>query len=287
MNIQSGAHSGLRTSLWVRLPLFAAVVSGVFLLAGCGEQTVTKDTKCKTSIPVAQLTSPDSDIYQTNSGAVSLREGVLEAVNEECATRTLVKQGVDRIFGVWNSPEGQLIVYRTTPVDDESMLFYMPVDGTSDPVMITYASAPEYYVTAVSYDRVKDRWIVTAISDLTETIDIIDRKDPSVHTVLDPMPYNDFATLLITVANPSGGFIAIVSPYTAVDRGVEAAWVAYHLDEAGNELGRLQLTEVNEVPETTRKVTPMENGTILIETATCSFNLSAGPESQPTLTRTC
>jgi len=175
MHNRSGDYYVLRTSPWLRLPLFGALISGMLLLAGCGELYVNKDAKCKTSMPISQLTRPDSEIYQTNSGAVTLREGVLEAVNEDCSTRTLVKQDVDRIFGVWNSPEGQLIVYRTTPINDESMLFYMPVDGTTDPVMITYASAPEYYVTAVSYDRVKDRWIVTAISDLTETIDIIDR----------------------------------------------------------------------------------------------------------------
>jgi len=287
MIIRSGVFVSTRTLSSLRLPLIATLISGVLLLVGCGGQPANIDNKCETSLQAGHLTSPDSDNYQTESGVVSLREGVLEVVNEECSTRTLVKGDVDRIFGVWSSPVGQMIVYRTKTVEDESKLFYIPVESTSDPVMISYASAPEYYVTAVSYDRVKDRWVVTAISDLTETIELIDRKDPSIRTLLEPMPYNDFATLLITVANPSGGFIAIVSPYTAVDQGVEANWVAYQLDEAGNELGRQEIAEVNAVPETNRKITPLENGTILIETESCSFNLSAGPDLQPVLTSTC
>ena len=211
----------------------------------------------------------------------------MKVLDCDSSSRTIVKSGVNYIFGIWSLPVGQVIVYRTDSVEDESKLYYIPIAGTSDPAIITYASAPEYNVTAVSYDRINDRWIITAISDLTETIDIIDRANPSTHSVLEPMAYNDFKTLLITVANPTGGLITIVSPYTAEDSGLDVEWVAYLLDEAGYEIGQLALTEVNSSPEYTRKLTPLENGTILIETNNCSFNVSASTESIPILSKTC
>jgi len=270
-----------------RMPLALALTAAVTLLAGCSTVDTSKERTCKATSAMSPLTAPGAGTYYTEEGVVSIREGNLVVLRKDCSTGILVAGGVEHVFGIWNTVEGVLVVYRTVPVDGEAELLAVPLDESSLPVRIGYAAAPEFNVTAVSYDRAGDRWEITAISDLTETIDLVDRGNPAVHTVLDPFPYNDFSTLLVTVADQNDGFITVVSPYTAVDSGVESAWFAYQMDAKGNEVGRLELLEVNSTPEASRKLVPLEEGAIQIVTDACTFILRSGAEGVPDIDRIC
>lgn len=277
---------------------FVFVVSTVFTLVvvtGCGTgselrepQTAGSSSKgCVTVETAADLTTAGQNTYRTGDTIVALREGRLVAEDGAGAVTVLVEDGVDHIFGIWDTVGGAVIVYRGVAVGDEAELLSVPVNGSTAAAKIGYAAAPEFFVTAVSYDRLTDHWVTTAISDLTETIDRISRGNPDDHVVFEPYPYNDSETMLMAAPVKGGGFIAVISPYSAVDSGIEPRWYAAQLDSSGAEVARVELVDVNTSVETSRLLIPLEQGQIMIRSKVGVTVISGGKDLKPSVRSVC
>jgi hypothetical protein len=221
----------------------------VTTLSGCGTPAGTQPSEFAEKVSALDSDSPlclqifttpalvGTDTYPTDAGRIRLRQGRVELVTTG-EVRTLAGDA-ERLVDV-REVNGITHVFYTRPVDSEEADL-MAVTLTGNPWRISVGEAPEYAVVAVSHDPAYGHWVLTAMSDLTETIVIVDQ-EADVVRVLEPYPYNK-GPLLMLAEPVEGGFFVVEGP-----EGVVTEWSVALLDTEGTLRVRLPLPASFGVP---------------------------------------
>lgn len=215
------------------------LVIAVVFLAGCGsprpqeEGTVQRPGLSSTSPLCLQLANTPGRVgegsYPTDRGRLRLHDGRIELVAD---STTVLADGVERLVDV-REVDGATNVFYTVRDGEESDLMVVDPDGTS--TRIAVGDAPEYSVIAVAGHPDGDRWVLTAVADLTEVIVEVDRTGREIRTIT-PYEYNKPPFLILAEPLEDEGFFLLEA-----EEGDEAGWSVALLTATGELRTRLPL----------------------------------------------
>lgn len=244
-----------------------------------------QENNCENDYARLATSNTNEIYYYLNNGSFGLHNGDITKNVINCLHTPNDTDKVDKIYGIWDTPKGKTLLYQTKSINGQADLFSIDLSDINNRTRIALTKSPEYRVQSVTYSQLSDSWVISAIEDLTEIITLVERSNPDKQIKLDPFPYNDFSTLLLTIPDAKGGFMAIVQPYIPKESGIDFRLYTYKMDNNGNEIWRYILEDIDSHDHSIDKIIPLISGDISFIKGNCSYYLASS--KKPTLAPLC